>query len=109
MISTEQIEALRTFCREVREVQQGGEGFLYLEGLRLPPGRQPAEVDAILCTHARDGYSTRLFLSAQISGCALNWSAVYLLDRQWYTWSWQGVSPNQQPVQILAGHLKAFQ
>jgi len=109
MISEEHMEELRAFCKDVRETQQGGEAFLYLEGLRLPPDRQPAEVDALLCLHTREGYITRLYLSARIADRGANWTAVYLLDRQWHTWSWQGVTPNQRPAQVLAGHLKALQ
>jgi hypothetical protein len=109
MISEEEIRELQAFCRNAREVQQGGEGFLYLEGLRLPPGRQPPEVDAVLCLHAREGYSTRLYLSAMVADRGSNWSSVYLLDRRWHTWSWQGVPPNHRPSQVLAAHLKALQ
>lgn len=109
MIPQEQIQELMTFCRGVREVQQCGEAFLYLEGLGLPPGRQPATVDGLLCLHQRDGYNTRLYLSAPVADRGSNWTSVYLIDRQWFTWSWQGVSANQRPVQVLAAHLKALQ
>jgi hypothetical protein len=109
MISEEDTEELRAFCEAVREMHQGGEAFLYLEGLRLPPERHPAKVDALLCLHHREGYSTRLYLSARIADRGANWTVVYLLDRQWHTWSWQGVTPNQRAAQVLAGHLKALQ
>lgn len=109
MTSDEEILELTALCRGAREVRQGGEVFVYLQGLRLPRGRQPSEVDAVLCLHAREGYSTRLYLSAIVSGCGSNWSSVYLLDRHWHTWSWQGVSANQRAAQVLAAHLKAFQ
>jgi len=109
MISEEEVWELQAFCGNAREVQQGGEALVYLEGLRLPPDRQPPEVDAVLCLHSREGYSTRLYLGERVAGPGLNWTTVYLLDRQWHTWSWQGVSANQRPAQVLAAHLKALQ
>ena len=109
MISQEDIAGLLLFCKDVREMQQGGEIFLYLGGLRLPAGRQPAEVDALLCLHMREGYTTRLYLSARVPDRGANWTVVYLLDRAWHTWSWQGVTSNQRPAQVLASHLRALQ
>ena len=109
MICEEDIAGLLVFCKNVREMQQGGEVFVYLEGLRLPAGRQPVEVDALLSLHAREGYSTRLYLSARVADRGANWTVVYLLDRPWHTWSWQGVTSNQRPAQVLASHLKALQ
>lgn len=108
-MSGEEAQELKAFCRGVREVLQGGEAFLYLEGLRLSSNSQPVEVDALLCLHARDGYMTRLYLSIRIADRGANWTTAYLLDRQWHTWSWQGVSANQRPAQVLAAHLKAIQ
>ena len=108
-MTAEEAQELKVFCRDVREVQQGGEAFLYLEGLRLSLNSQLLEVDALLCLHMREGYMTRLYLSIRIENRGANWSTAYLLDRQWHTWSWQGVSVQQRPAQVLAAHLRAIQ
>ena len=84
-----------------------GLAYLYLPGLRLPKGCDQQDVDALLCLQPRDGYPTRLFLSAQISSKPLNWTSHRILDREWHTWSWNGVSANLRPMEILLGHLRA--
>ena len=103
------LDEVMELCRDVHEVYEGGNPFLYLKDLRLPPGCDPAEVDALLCLHKRDGYESRLYLSERISHKGANWTIACILDRQWHTWSWQGVSPQQRPIQVLAAHMRALQ
>jgi hypothetical protein len=108
VIPQDQIDELKPLCGGVREIPQGEQPFLLLERLKLPPGCQPAEVDALLALHAREGYATRLYLSAPMPHRGGNWTNVYLLDRTWHTWSWKDVSAQQRAAQVLAGHLKAL-
>jgi hypothetical protein len=108
VIPQEQIEELKPLCRGVREITQEGQPLLFLEGLKLPAACQPVEVDALLALHAREGYPTRLYLSAPTPQRGANWSTVCLLDRTWYTWSWKGISAQQRAAQVLAGHLRAL-
>ena len=108
MIPQDQIDELKPLCRCVSEIIQGGQPFLFLEGLQLPPACQSVEVDALLALHQRDGYATRLYLSAPMPGHGANWSTVCLLDRTWHTCSWKDVSAQQRATQVLAGHLKAL-
>ena len=108
MIVKGQLDELLALCHAAEELQESGLPFLYLRVLRLPQGCVPAEVDALLCIHKRDGYDSRLYLSSPISHRGSNWSTTYLFDRRWHTWSWQGVSAQQRPIQVLAGHLKAL-
>lgn len=65
--------------------------------------------DLLLWPYERDGYQSRLFLSAQIvAPQANNWNIFQIQGRQWHACSWQGV-PNTLPwVEILANHLGAF-
>jgi hypothetical protein len=108
VIPQDQIDEIKPLCSSVREIQQGEQPFLLLEHLQLPPGCQPAELDALLALHARDGYATRLYLSAPMPRHGGNWTSVYLLDRTWHTWSWKDVSAQQRAAQVLAGHLRAL-
>ena len=109
MTSVADLDEVLHLCRGVHEVHEGGQLFLHLKGLRLPPDCGPAEVDALLCLHRRDGYESRLYLSERIVQKGANWTTACILDRPWHTWSWQGVSPQQRPIQVLAAHLKALQ
>ena len=108
MIPQEQIDELKLLCRTVSEIIQGGQPFLVLEGLTLPPACQSVEVTALLALHTRDGYATRLYLSAPMPQRGANWSTVCLLDRTWHTWSWKDILAQQRAAQVLAGHMRAL-
>jgi hypothetical protein len=108
MLSQEWLEEIRVLSPEAREMTEAGLAYLYLPGLKLPKGCDPQVVDALLCLQPRDGYATRLFLSARLSTKPLNWGSHRILDREWYTWSWKDVSANMRPVEILLGHLRAL-
>ena len=73
-----------------------------------------------LCPFPRDGYPSRLFLSAKIThkGQGVNWNAdgVMIAGRKWWAVSWnpfKNKQPNQDVNQRLLGmvtaHLQAFQ
>jgi len=108
VIPQDQIDEIQPLCSSVREVRQGEAPFLLFERLQLPPGCHPAEVDALLALHARDGYASRLYLATPMPHRGANWSSFYLLDRTWHTWSWKDVSAQQRAAQVLAGHLRAL-
>ena len=63
-------------------------------------------MDALLClNHNNPTYPTKLYLAEQVSA-TLNWNEnAFILGRQWFTFSWKDVSPNQPIFDILAAHL----
>jgi hypothetical protein len=80
-----------------------------MSGLRLLVRGAETQMDALLCVnYPNPNYPTKLYLTANL-GLGLNWNEnAYLLGKSWFTWSWKGVSPNQEPLAILAGHLEAL-
>lgn len=94
---------------KVRYMAEGGRRYIFMEGLRFLMRGAQQQMDALLCLdHGNPSYPTKLFLPANL-GLGLNWNeTAYILARSWFSWSWKGVSPNQPPVAILAGHLEAF-
>jgi hypothetical protein len=91
---------------------EGGIDFVYLPSLTIQTNKGQRTVDALLCPTAHPtGYMTRLFLSEACVGCGQsnNWSVLRILERDWHTWSWQGVPASLMPAQILAAHLRALQ
>ena len=102
----EELEELRQICPEAKEMQEGSFVFVLLPALRISGQGQ---VDSLLCPQARDGYMTRLFLSRQIAGKGANWTNHQILDRGWWSWSWQNVGADQRLIQILAAHLAVLQ
>lgn len=108
MISPDALAELQTLCGEAKEMAEGGNNYVFLPSLKLPLGSDPAEVGALLCLNAREGYPTRLFLSARVNGKGNNWTEHRILDRTWHTWSWNNVPSDLRPMQILLDHLRAF-
>ncbi len=108
----ESIEAMRVRCDSVASANEAGLQYLLLKRLRLPDGCDPSVADALLCLGERDGYATRLFLSAKAQnprGAKLNWNHenVHILGGNWFAFSWK--VPAGQPVSdILDQHLKAL-
>lgn len=94
---------------EVSLRTDGGRTFIYMEGLHFYANGIAQKMDALLClNHSNPTYPTKLYLAAQ-AGTGLNWNeTAYILGRQWHTFSWRDVRPNQPMIEILAAHLAAL-
>jgi hypothetical protein len=106
VISEEAMSELRAICAGAEEIGEVGMTYVYLPELRLPCA--PGVLDGLLCLQQHAGYTTRLFLSAEVLGKGNNWSSHQILGKTWYTWSWNNVPANLRPAEILLGHLRAF-
>jgi hypothetical protein len=107
----EQIDELKGYCDKVSALPEGGVTFLYLQGLRLPAGCEPAVCDGLLCPMERDGYPSRLYLSVQVrSGYTRNWnvSNARIGEKNWFAFSWRANPANPTLAQILISHLTGF-
>ena len=94
---------------KVRYMSEGSLRYIHMEKLRFLVRGAKNEMDALLClNYTNSAYPTKLYLPANL-GLGLNWNENgYILARNWFSWSWRDVSPNQTPFEILADHLKAF-
>ena len=94
---------------EVSRKTDGNRDLLYMQSLRFFVTRTERKMDALLWLNNPNAtYPTRLYLPEKL-GAGLNWHEdAYLLGRQWHTFSWRGVSPNQPLIDILAAHLMAL-
>jgi hypothetical protein len=108
MVAPDALEEIQKVCPGAEAMNEAGLEYIFLPGLQLPPGRQPPVTDGLLCLSGREGYSTRLFLGVQLSDRGNNWNAFRILDRTWYSWSWNHVPAALRPTQILAQHLRAL-
>lgn len=108
MVAAEHLQELTELCGEVRELTESGRMYIYLPRLRLPSGCVPKEVEGLLCLQEHSGYATRLFLSQTIPGRGANWTVHHIASRAWHSWSWNNVSAQLRPAQILAEHLRAL-
>jgi len=108
MINADRLKPFQAVYPEAKSLSDGGVDFIHIPKLIMPEGIQPSVVEALLCPQTRDGYATRLFLSAPITSRGSNWRTYHILGRVWHSWSWQGVAANQELTQILLGHLAVF-
>ena len=111
-LDPEQVKELKSCYPNLSLVEDGGIGFVLISPLLLPQGCEPASVDALLCPFARDGYTSRLFLSARLvhRGPGQNWNAdgVVIAGRKWWAVSWK---TNQEKLSLLGmvlAHVQAF-
>lgn len=105
-----ELETIAELCTgEVARKTEGQQSFIFMEGLHFTVRGEEKEMDALLClNYPNPTYPTKLYLSGQL-GLGLNWNDTRsILGRTWFSWSWRDVTPDQPPIQILAGHLDAF-
>jgi hypothetical protein len=94
----EQVEELKAYCSKLLYFEEAGRPYFRMEGLRLPPGCTPSEVEALFCPVDRgDGYPSRLFFTEQIKGpYQRNWHVnVRLGERNWVAYSWKVAPKNR--------------
>ena len=108
MPAQDQIDELKLLCPEARAAVEAGQDYVLLPDLKLPPGTSPAVVDGLLCPSQHTGYTTRLFLSAEVAGKGANWKTFRILDRNWYSPSWQGIASDLRLMEMVIGHLEVY-
>ncbi len=108
----DQIDELKTCYPEIAAVEDGGTDFIFICNLKLPDGCSPQVVDALLCPSTRSGYSSRLFLSSQVthSGAGKNWNALgeVIANRKWWAVSWNTNNNSLRLLGMVTAHLQAF-
>lgn len=110
LYSKEQLEALRSLVNpNVREIEEGGYVYVYIPGLKMPPGCKPEVTDALLCPQSHSGYTSRLFYKERIQGPkALNWNGeVFVLGQKWYAFSYNNIA-NIPLLDMVINHLRGL-
>ncbi|HEX7965321.1 MAG TPA: hypothetical protein VF651_06350 [Gammaproteobacteria bacterium] len=94
---------------QVQYINEGERRYIHMTELHFYVRGEQKVMDALLClNYPNPTYPTKLYLPTNL-GLGLNWNEnAYILAKQWFTWSWKDVSPNQPPIAILAEHLRAF-
>jgi len=111
MAETLDLAGLEAVSSGISTFVDAGQHYVHVPSLRLPNGCTPSVAAALICMDTRDGYPTRLFLSAKIgtSSRALNWNTtVAIAGKTWHSFSWNYVPSSTRPVEVLIGHLTAF-
>jgi hypothetical protein len=107
----EQIDELKRYCTKLSALKEGCTLFFYLEGLRLPAGCAPETCDALLCPTDKDGYPSRLYFSAQVTGpYPRNWnvSGARIGEKNWWAFSWKVDLVSPTLAQLLLAHVNGF-
>jgi len=105
----DQLDELRKFYPAAACAKEAGITYVLLPNATLPSGCSPTSVDLLLCPAARDGYPSRLYFAAQVSGLKpLNWNGnTRVLERNWVAYSWK-IEPGIRLAQMVQAHLQAF-
>lgn len=108
--SEEQLEELKAqMGTEVREFEESGYLYVYISGLKMPPGCTPGQTDALLCPYTHSGYTSRLFFKERIqTPKPVNWNGqVFVLGHQWYAFSYNNVQ-NIPLLEMVMNHLRGM-
>ncbi|MHB1167501.1 MAG: hypothetical protein ACYC0N_03040 [Carboxydocellales bacterium] len=91
---------------DIREFEESGNIYVYIPGLKMPPGCIPDKTDALLCPHTHDGYTSRLFFKDRIqTPKPVNWNGqVFILGHQWHAFSYNNVK-NGSLLEMAMNHL----
>lgn len=113
MFPQDQIAAVKSVYPEIASASEGGCNYLKILGVKMPDGCNPKTVDVLLCPQPRDGYPSRLFVSARVShkGKTQNWNpqhAVVILGSGWWALSWKLAKAENTLLQLIMAHLDAF-
>jgi hypothetical protein len=103
----DQVEELARLYPGTTTANEGGITYYLIPALELPAACTPRTVDALLCPTERDGYQSRLYYSALVTGGPQqNWhvNGQRYLDRSWYAFSWR-TRPGLRLVQMVLAHL----
>lgn len=106
-MNSEALAEVQALCPNAAEMTEAGLSYISLPGLRVFSNGTSQTVDALLCLQQYCGYTTKLFLSQQVTG-KVGWSAYVIMGRTWYSWSWQNVPAHLRPAEILISHLRAL-
>jgi hypothetical protein len=111
-LNDEQIKELKGYFPNLMLVEDGEVEFILISPLPLPTGCDPASVDGLLCPSLRDGYTSRLFLSAKVAhkGPGQSWNAdgVMIANRKWWAVSWKTNQDKLTLLGMVMAHLQAF-
>lgn len=108
--SDEELETLKLISPDAMAAEEAGAVVFMLPQLKLPPGCTPDQVDVLLCPTGRDGYPSRLYFAQQVtSPTQRNWNGQwFVLEKNWFAFSWKVAAENLSLVQTLQEHLEAL-
>jgi hypothetical protein len=111
-LPADQIEELKGYFPNLAAVEDGGTTFVLIKDLPLPPSCEPPVVDALLCPQPRDGYPSRLYVSAEVRhkgpGTNMHVKGIVIANRRWWAISWNTNAPTQRLLGMVTAHLLAF-
>lgn len=108
-VSDVQLNELQVIAPGATIVEEAGVSYVYMPCLKLPPGCEPQEVEGLLRPGAGpDGYTSRLFLSHQFLEKGRNWTQHRILEKTWFTFSFNGVPSDTRLIEMLVNHRRVL-
>jgi len=107
-IPEEKLVQLKNSFPEVTVSHEAGSSYILFPSLTATFAGEERTMDVLLCPMAHSGYTTRLFVSEPIPTRGQNWTAHFILGREWHTPSFNNV-PESIPLKwILMAHLRSL-
>lgn len=99
-----QLETLRAISPQASLHQDPNGLCVLLPKAKIQTASGLIEMDVVLCPKGFPGYVTRLLLQHKVDKAGLNWQMAMAIGRNWHTWSWNNVVPDQPWLRIFAEH-----
>lgn len=108
-MSTErEIAAVKMMHAAARLLTEGGRPVVFLPGFSFRAAAKDQKMDLLLVPWEHSGYVTRLFFERPITERGQNWTQHYLIDRNWWTPSYNGVIATLPWREILCAHIRGL-
>lgn len=88
-------------------LREGGRAVVLLPAFGFTAAGCKVTMDVLLVPFAHSGYTTRLFFERQVDGRGSNWTEHRVVDRTWWTPSWNNIPESTPWPQMLRAHLRA--
>lgn len=87
-------------------LKEGGRPVALLPAFTFTAAGRAETMDLLLVPFEHSGYITRLFFERRIEGRGNNWNPHRVVDRNWWSPSWNHVPATLQWPAMLCAHLR---
>ena len=106
--SEEQLARLKVMHEGAVLLKEGGKPVALLPAFSFTGAGRRETMDLLLVPFEHSGYTTRLFFERKIDSRGRNWTQHRVVDRNWWTPSWNNVPASAPWSEILCDHLRAM-
>jgi hypothetical protein len=102
-----QLAQLQRVHKDARLLREGGNPVVLLPGFAFRAAGQTETMDLLLVPWNHGGYMTRLFFERALSHRGRNWTTHRVVERTWWTPSYNDVQPTLPWREMLCAHVRS--